>query len=552
MSFQEIQNLFPSQDGSPERREEILSLISKLLSNIDDMKDVNRSVLGTGSERDHNFYKHIIDAEAIPQQGKGLEAVISTLSDLAQSHPYQTKNYLTNVIPLASIPGILGSLTTSLLNANGIWDIYSPGAAEAEVRAIAAMSKVVGYNPEISWGYTTWGGQGAVFTGLRLAIAKQFPKAKEEGIPNNLYCFASEGAHYSLLKSCEATGIGSNHLVVVKTKKDHSMDTDDLLKKMREVVEKGGIPVYVVATTGTTDSFGIDNVKLVKMVTQYISKTYNLKPIHVHADSALGGFYAMFNHYDFVTNPLEFEPEVLNALHTIRERLQHISLADSVCFDFHKLGQCPYATSLFLLKNGKDFSLVDLDESDTPYMGNRGYGSYHTSYTLECSRAASSIAIVASLEAFGMEGYQRLLANYVRINLAFRKKIMERLPYVAITNNLNPGPVSTFRFYPNKAEWDTELNGKATSAHVERNNVWNNQIFELLGAHREEVFFGDTKKVCKVNVADSADMLPIYSCKFFSVSPYTQKEHVDFFIAYLEEKVQSLYEENQSFSKAVV
>lgn len=113
--------------------------------------------------------------------------------------------------------------------------------AECEVKVIAMMSKLVGYDYTKSFGYTTWGGQGAVFSGLRLAIAKQFPQAKENGIPNNLYCFASENAHYSLLKSVEAVGISGKHLVRVKAGKDHSMDVEDLRMRMTEVVENGDI-----------------------------------------------------------------------------------------------------------------------------------------------------------------------------------------------------------------------------------------------------------------------------------------------------------------------
>lgn len=96
-------------------------------------------------------------------------------------------------------------------------------------------------------------------------------------------------------------------------------------------------------------------------------------------------------------------------------------LADSLVFDFHKLGQTPYITSLFLVKNREALKVVDLDPDETPYVGNRGFGSYHTSYTLECSRMGSSIPIYASLLAFGIEGYQEILANYIRVNLAFRK-----------------------------------------------------------------------------------------------------------------------------------
>ncbi len=92
-----------------------------------------------------------------------------------------------------------------------------------------------------------------------------------------------------------------------------------------------------------------------------------------------------------------------------------------MCFDFQKLGQAPYVSSLFLLKNAADLKLMDLDAEDTPYVGHRGYGEYHTGYTLECSRMASSISMYSLLLSFGTEGYQRLLGQFLEVNRVFRE-----------------------------------------------------------------------------------------------------------------------------------
>ncbi len=545
MKFTDVQALFPSEDGNQESRNQLLALMEQLVKAVDELKDPARAVLGPMQEKTGDFYKRLMEESDVPKQGMPLERVVNELKRLIPGHPYHTRNFLTNVLPMASVPGILGALLTVLLNGNNLWDVYGPAGAEAEVRVISMMSKLVGYDVSRSFGYTTWGGQGAVFSGLRLAIAKQFPEAKEKGVPNNLYCFASENAHYSLLKSAEATGIGSDHLITVKAGADHSMDIDDLRAKMEEVIRRGGIPVYIVATTGATDSFGIDDVRAVREAADEITARHGLKPVHIHADSALGGFYSLFNDYDFEANPLGLEEAVCRELIKIREKMRHLRLADSLCFDFQKLGQTPYLTSLFLVKNGADFGLLDLHEFETPYVGNRGYGSYHTSYTLECSRMASSIAIYAALMAFGVEGYQQILANYVRVNLAFREKLLSRVPLVAVTNEENVGPITTFRFYPERVEWADERSGRATSEQIRRNNEWNCRLFEKFGAKRDVVFLGDTTRQSLVDTAD-ARRVPIAAVKFFAISPYTMVETLDpvvDFIAGIAE--QALHEKNK-------
>lgn len=540
-----IHQLFQSEDGNQQQREQLVHYIEEILTSMDSLKDPSKTTLGPMQERSENFYKELMEEHDVPTNGIGLDTVVDALTGLMKGHPFHTHNFVTNVLPMASIPGILGLFVNSLLNGNNLWDVYGPAATESEVKVISMMSKLVGYDYTKSFGYTTWGGQGAVFSGLRVAIAKQFPHAKEEGVPNNLYCFASENAHYSLLKSIEAVGIGSNHLIRVKAGQDHSMDIDDLRKRLSEVVENGGIPVYIVATTGATDSFAIDDIKEIKEVTATIENRYNLKPIHIHADSALGGFYAFFNDYDFGKNPLHFEDAVLESLMVIRSRMQYLSLADSLCFDFQKLGQTPYLTSLFLVKDGSALGLLDLEDFDTPYVGNRGYGSYHTGYTLECSRMGSSIAIYAALVAFGKTGYQKILANYVRVNLAFRQQLAQKLSSVDVVNETNIGPITAFRLYPNEYNWRDEQAGCYKVSEIEMINTLNSSLFEVLGKHRDDVFFGDTTRICTVDASDSTNRIPVGVAKFFSISPYTDVKHIPAIIDSLKHSIKELEETNR-------
>ncbi|MFJ7734763.1 pyridoxal phosphate-dependent decarboxylase family protein [Lysinibacillus sp. NPDC097287] len=530
----DIQQLFQSEDGNKEQRNAILHQIEKILTAMDLLKNPNKAFLGEKKVYSPTLYLDFMENSTVPTTGSSLDMVVEELTELMQGHPYVSHNFVSNVMPMASVPGILGMLTTTLLNGNNLWDVYGPAGAECEVKVISMMSKLVGYDFTKSYGYTTWGGQGAVFSGLRLAIAKQFPHAKEEGVPNNLYCFASENAHYSLLKSVEAVGIGSNNLIRIKADKDLTMDMEDLQARLEEVIAKGGIPVYILATTGATDHFAIDDVSIIKKIATEIEEKHQLKPIHIHADSALGGFYAFFNDYDYTLNPLHFEADVFEGLQQITEKMRHISLADSLCFDFQKLGQTPYLTSLFLVKDGQSLGLLDLDDFETPYVGNRGYGSYHTGYTLECSRMGSSITIYAALQAFGKEGYQKILANYVRVNVAFRKQLKQSNLPLEVVNPHNIGPVTVFRYYPTGFDWDKEQGGLMTKEQITHVNQLNNQLFEILGENRDTVFFGDTTRICTVKAQDTNDFVPVAAAKVFSISPYTEVKHIPTIIESLE------------------
>ncbi|MGN7178575.1 aspartate aminotransferase family protein [Paenibacillus sp. FSL R5-0490] len=534
--MKEIQKLFPSMDGNELQREKLLSYFKTILTKIDELKDPNKLTLGKMPEYTEDYYNRIIEKADVPKKGVPMEEVIQELLKLAEGHRYVNRNYVANAAPLPNIASMLGNLVMVLVNGNNLWDVEGPAAAAAEIEITSMLSKLIGYDESISAGYTTWGGQGAVFNSLRLAIARYAPSSKENGVPQNLYCFCSELSHYSLYKSVEAAGIGVKNMIRVKVNADHSMNLDDLKEKMELVIVKGGVPLYVLATMGTTDTFGIDDIEGIKRVAEDLERTHGVYPIYIHADSAMGGMYTFFNHYDFESNPLRFEDNVKKVLRSYQRKFKQIKLADSMVFDFHKLGQTPYITSLFLIKNREYLKYVDLDAAETPYVGNRGYGSYHTGFTLECSRMGSALGIYASLLAFGMEGYQELLANYIRVNIAFREMLTREVSNVAVTNEISP--ITTFRFYPEKIEWDNELNRHLTMEEIMEINQFNDEFAEIIGTERDTVFFGNTKKQRLVEAADLNKQLPVYAHKFFAISPYTTIEEVNRYVGFLKEHLE--------------
>ncbi|MCM3239530.1 aspartate aminotransferase family protein [Heyndrickxia oleronia] len=534
--MKEIQKLFPSMDGNDVQREELLSYFNTILTKIDELKDPNKLTLGEMPEYSEDYYNRVIQQASVPETGVSMKEVIQKLLKLVEGHRYVNRNYVANAAPLPNIASIIGNLVMVLVNGNNLWDVEGQAAATAEIEVTSMLSKLIGYDESISAGYTTWGGQGAVFNSLRLAIARYAPFSNQKGVPQNLYCFCSELSHYSLYKSVEATGIGVENMIRVKVNEDHSMNLEDLKEKMEHVIAKGGVPLYVLATMGTTDTFGIDDMEGIKRIADELERAYDINPIYIHADSAMGGMYSFFNHYEFENNPLRFENDVNDVLKSYQQKFKHINLADSMVFDFHKLGQTPYITSLFLVKNRENLKYVDLDAAETPYVGNRGYGSYHTGYTLECSRMGSALAIYASLLAFGIEGYQELLANYIRVNIAFRKTLLKEISNVVITNEISP--ITTFRFYPEETKWNDELNGRLTIEEISDINQFNDEFAEVIGAERDTVFFGNTKKQRLVEAANSSKRISLYAHKFFAISPYTTIEEVDRYVGFLKEHLE--------------
>ena len=547
--MKKTQKLFPSMDGNDFQREEILSYFRMILTKIDELKDPNKLTLGEMPDYTEDYYNRVIQEANVPKTGVSIEEVIQELLKMVEGHRYVNRNYVANAAPLPNISSIIGNLVMVLVNGNNIWDVEGPAAATAEIEVTSMLSKLIGYDESISAGYTTWGGQGAVFNSLRLAIARYAPSSNQNGVPQNLYCFCSELSHYSLYKSVEATGIGVENMIRVKANADHSMNLEDLKEKMELVIAKGGVPLYVLATISTPAKEWFANHERIKRITEDLERTYGIYSVYIHADSAMGGMYTFFNDYDFDSNSLRFEENVNEVLKSYQQKFKHIKLADSLVFDFHKLGQTPYITSLFLIKNREYLKYVDLDAAETPYVGNRSYGSYHTGYTLECSRMGSALTIYASLLSFGIEGYQELLANYIRVNIAFRETLTKEVSNVVITNEVSP--ITTFRFYPEKKKWNDELNGLLTVEEMTEINQFNDEFAEVIGADRDTVFFGNTKKQRLVEATNSNKRISVYAHKFFSISPYTTIEEVDRYVGFLKEHL-AFFQKTRSSENIII
>lgn len=65
---------------------------------------------------------------------------------------------------------------------------------------------------------------------------------------------------------------------------------------MKAVIEDGGLPVYVLATLGTTDTFGIDDLEGIRNLTEELESEYGLPHIYIHADTAMGGMYSFLTY----------------------------------------------------------------------------------------------------------------------------------------------------------------------------------------------------------------------------------------------------------------
>jgi glutamate/tyrosine decarboxylase-like PLP-dependent enzyme len=289
----------------------------------------------------------------------------------------------------------------------------------------------------------------------------------------------------------------------------------------------------IIATLGTTDAFGIDNLTDIVRLRDQLAQEYNLaRPPHVHADAVIGWIWSVFKDYDFETNPLGFHARTVRSLQDSLQRLGDLSLADSIGFDFHKTGYAPYISSAFLVKDRTDLNLLSREPDEMPYLYQ--WGQYKPgSYTLECSRsAAGALAALANMRLLGKQGYRVLIGHVVEMMEMLRERL-EPIPFIEVLNDFNYGPVTLFRVYPEgvnaKEAFQRELTDPEYREELIDHNLYNRQIYQVIhdrAMRGEGVLLSWTTASRYAQYGEKTGP-PITALKSFILSPWTDLAAVE-------------------------
>jgi glutamate/tyrosine decarboxylase-like PLP-dependent enzyme len=395
-----------------------------------------------------------------------------------------------NVIPPPTIPSLIGVLIASLYNPNIAWDEYSRLVALAEVEAVGILTKMVGYNSEKASGVFTFGGTGTTFYGVKIGLEKACPGTLENGTPEDAVVFVSDAGHYCATNIVGWLGIGTDNLVTIPTIDENEIDLDRLEQEVRAALASGKKIAAIIATLGTTDAFGLDDLESIVTLRDTLVDEFQLdyRP-HIHADAVIGWAWSVFNDYNFEENPLGFRPRTVRALAGACRRIQYLSLADSIGIDFHKTGFAPYISSLVLVKNQGDLDLVKRHPEQMPYLYH--FGDYRPGmFTLETSRSGTGpLAALANLKLFGEQGLRVILGHIVEMTQLLREHL-EGHAGTTVLNRDNFGTVSLFRAYPPGVDTFSikrqEFEDAAYRESLITHNAYNRDIYQYVHAEAME------------------------------------------------------------------
>ena len=522
--LEEIRLAFPQPISDTIHDSYFVHSMMRALDQVDDLK-THLPFLGNMITADFEKGKKTTLPDTMSSVEEVTKELVSYLEGMTIfGHPRTQQN----VICPTTIPSLIGVLLASLYNPNLCWDEASRLVALAEVEVISMTSKLIGYDTAHSGGIFTFGGTGTTLYGVKIGLEKACPDTIKKGTPENAVVFVSDAGHYCASNITGWLGIGTDNLITIPTTYENEIDLKILEQELRKALTDGKKVAAIIATLGTTDAFGLDNIMRIVALRETLVTEYELdyQP-HIHADAVIGWAWSVFNNYDFEDNPLGFRPRTIRALAGACRRIQHLSLADSVGIDFHKTGFAPYISSLVLVKDQTDLDLLKRTPEQMPYLYH--FGQYRPGmFTLETSRAGTGpLAALANLKLFGIEGLQAIIGHIVEMTQLLREHL-EGHEGTTVVNRGNFGTVTLFRAYPvgvdtfeiKRQEFEDDMFRDSLLSH----NDYNKEIFQYVNSEAMEgrgVFISTTDCYRKTTYGE-----PIVALKSYILSPFVDEEDV--------------------------
>jgi L-2,4-diaminobutyrate decarboxylase len=446
--------------------------------------------------------------------------------------------HLENVRGPANHASLVGALACLLKNPNLCTDRYSQRSNELEVKAVTALANLIFYHTRDPWGVFTIGGTISNLYGAKIGIEKVVPGAMRHGLSGQrVVGLCSQASHYSNLTVAGWLGLGTEQLIDVPTDENLSMRVDVLESMLRELYRHETTVAYVVATFGTTDGFGVDDVGAIREVLERVADEFAQPTPQLHVDAAVGWALTFLAEYSVEANPLLFDESVLRLIPAIQRQCEGLRQADSVTLDFHKMGRGHYPGSAFIVNNRDDLKYLARSVQDTPYFSDADVRRDPALLTLECSRPGlGPYSVMASLNGIGMQGWQMLVARSLELAERLKQRLAQ-LDYCKVLNAGTHGASVNWWVLPkgrNAAQiYDQMVRGELAPSQLDRYFSEIRRLFDKREKMMDRSLDARLGYTTSYGFCPNGIDVPAWKCVFFN--PKTTDEIADRIVDSIEE-----------------
>ncbi|WP_158675603.1 pyridoxal phosphate-dependent decarboxylase family protein [Nocardia stercoris] len=314
---------------------------------------------------------------------------------------------------LAAVAGaILGELIdVNLINA----DFCSRGATEMEIALIRWLRELAGFEVAAAppttalevGGIPTTGGTSANFAAVLMARERAYPGSRADGLPAGVQpvIVLPDGiGHYTIAAAAAWAGLG-NTATVLHPVRDFRYDLDELDRHLRAARAANEHVIMAVCYAGDSRTMTIENLTgFAEVVRSHYPDAW------LHCDGCHG-------------TSLLFSSR-------LRQRLDGLSVYDSVMLDPHKVLSVPYTSSFLLLRTPGDAALL-ATESELILRHARSFGQITPATG---SRSFQSLRTWMLIKALGVDGVGRMIESRIGTAHRFAQLVDEHRDFVRLND----------------------------------------------------------------------------------------------------------------------
>ena len=364
------------------------TFLDEVLSRVKIFLDSSQSDVRIRTEQTHDSLLRTSDLK-LPMEGRGLESALDDIESVL-SHSVRTTapGFMNPLWGGLSITSLAGELVTAATNTAMYTYEIAPIATLIESSILKRMAELADFGT--SQGTLTTGGSNGNMLGLLCARQSKVPLSSQSGFDGTkMVAFVSEESHYSFNIASNVVGIGQSNLIKIRCNEQGQMRADSLEDEIERALENGQIPFAVLATSGTTVRGSFDPLREVAE----IAHRYDL---WMHVDAAWGGSCLFSTQY--------------------RSLMDGIELADSFCWDAHKMMGIPLICSAFIVKDAEILRAVCSNGNTAHYLYlETGEDVDLGLYSLQCGRRNDALKLWLAWREIGDAGWATMLDGFMKL-----------------------------------------------------------------------------------------------------------------------------------------
>ncbi len=298
----------------------------------------------------------------------------------------------------SSYPSLMAEMLTAALGAQCMKWETSPAATELEEAMMNWLKNMTGL-PKHFEGVIQDSASSSTLCAILSAREKYSDfDINHKGLTGKktmrVYC--SSEAHSSVEKAVKIAGIGKENLVKIGLDQDFRMNPEELENAIRKDLEKGMIPLCIVAALGTTGSTAVDPLEKIAA----ISQKYHL---WLHVDAAFSGSALLLPEY--------------------RWMIRGIESADSFVFNPHKWLFTNFDCSAYFVKDSE--TLINTFKLVPEYLKTQipDHVNDYSNWGVQLGRRFRALKLWFVIRSFGVAGLQEKLRKHIALAADLKKQI---------------------------------------------------------------------------------------------------------------------------------